>query len=496
MAALSDKAGFLIVANLVKYAVGFLLPMALVRLLTKEDYGTYQQLLLIGGLALSIMVLGLPTSIYYFYHHVPERRRPTLIAQTSLLLAASAALAALAVWLLSTPLAERFNNPALTALMPVYALYLLFFIAGEHFIAVLIAQDRYAMAVGFEVGETVVRVVVLLLPVALGWGLPGVIVGTAVYAALRWVVRTALVFFGRDRVRAEALHAPFVGAQLGYGVPIALSALAGSISAFFNRAIVAMFFTPAQYAIYAVGALEIPLDTIFQASVFNVLRASLPPLIRDGRHDEVIRILRESVRKLALVMLPGFVFLYGFAPQFITTLFTRNYAESVDVFRIYTLLMPLNMFVLSPIPQVFGRTRINLAIVIASAFVMAGLSWVLLKTVGFYGPAIAVVATQYLQTALFFGAAVRLLRAPPARLLPLGALGKIALACAAALAVALLVADPTPYRLANLAFDAAAFGAAFLAAAAALGVFTAGDRQLVRRWLARVLPGRHKPAAP
>ena len=74
MRSLSDKAALLIAANLTKYAVGFVLPMVLVRLLSRDDYGTYQQLVLIGNIANAVMVLGLPVSVYYFYHRRPERR--------------------------------------------------------------------------------------------------------------------------------------------------------------------------------------------------------------------------------------------------------------------------------------------------------------------------------------------------------------------------------------------------------------------------------------
>ncbi len=44
-------------------------------------------------------------------------------------------------------------------------------------------------------------------------------------------------------------------------------------------------------AIYSVGALEIPLDVIFQGSVANVLRASLPALVRDGNRREIVRVI-------------------------------------------------------------------------------------------------------------------------------------------------------------------------------------------------------------
>src|SRR5258707_15859945 len=91
MPSLSDKAALLILANTLKYAVGFALPMVLVRLLTQDDYGTYQQLSLIANFSTGIMVIVLPTSIYYFYHRksADPSGRPTLIAQTQLTLLSS-----------------------------------------------------------------------------------------------------------------------------------------------------------------------------------------------------------------------------------------------------------------------------------------------------------------------------------------------------------------------------------------------------------------------
>jgi hypothetical protein len=43
MRSLSGKAALLIAANVIKYVVGFVMPMVLVRLLTKEEYWTYLQ---------------------------------------------------------------------------------------------------------------------------------------------------------------------------------------------------------------------------------------------------------------------------------------------------------------------------------------------------------------------------------------------------------------------------------------------------------------------
>lgn len=488
MTSLSDKAGFLIVANFIKYAVGFVLPIVLVRMLSQSEYGTYQQMILIGTAAIGIMSLGLPTSVYYFYHLPPPERTPALIVQTSLLLAIAGAVATAAICFGAIPLADSVNNPSMAGLLKIYALSIAFMIASEHSVHFMIAQDRYLLAVGFETVESFVRVLVLLAPLWLGYGFAGLIVGLVLYAIARFVVRTAYLFGSGGMSFAGWPRFLFPAEQLAYSVPIALVSLTGLIGNTFNRGIVAASFTPEHYAIYSVGALEIPLDVIFQASVANVLRASLPSLVRDGNLVEVVRIVREAVRKLSIIVLPSFIFLFGHSHQFITLMFTQLYVESVPVFQIYLWLVPLHMFMLSPIPQIFGNTRLNLYIVLAMTAVLLFLSYALLKWVGFYGPALAVVASQYFGVAVYFFFVLRLTRTTLLRLLPLPGMLRVVAASLGALAVARITADLTASALLNFILAGAAFSAVFFLLGALIGVFTPDDRRLIRRWISKMLP--------
>lgn len=488
MISLSDRAGFLILANLIKYAVGFVMPMVLVRLLSQSDYGTYQQLVLVGNTALGVMVLGLPTSIYYFYHNVPEDRVPTLLAQTSVMLAMAGVAAALAIYLGAAPLAEMMNNRGMAGLLSIYAVSVAFMIASEHSVHFMIAQNRYTLAVGLEVAETFLRVAVLLAPLAMGLGFIGLIYGIVLYAVIRFLVRTAYLACGSGLRFQGWFQHTFAREQLNYSIPVALMFLTGLLAGAFNKGIVASTFTPAEYAIYAVGILEIPLDVIFQASVANVLRASLPPLVRDGNLVEVARLMRESMRKLAIIVLPSFVFLLGNAERFITLLFTARYAESVHVFQIYVWLVPLHMLVLSPIPQIFGKPRLNLYIVFCTAIMLVTLSYVLLKLVGFYGPALAVLISTYVTVTIYFVVVLKLTRATLSRLLPVASMIRVIGASLIALLASHLAQDLTHSGLLNLILAGAVFSAVFMPAAAALGVFTSGDYQLMRRWAAKAVP--------
>jgi O-antigen/teichoic acid export membrane protein len=489
VASLSDKAALLIVGNLFKYAVGFVLPMVLVRFLSQYDYGTYQQLNLVATFGTNLMVLGLPTSIYYFYHHRSDRAagRATLIAQTALMLLVAGTATALVVAVAAPALSVKMNDPALAHLLPLYALYIGLYIAGEHFTHVLISQNRYLPATSVELGETIFRVAALVILLSLGYGLRAIVLMFVAYAALRLAGRTFWLMRGKESMLRASPRQRFAREQLAYSLPLAAMMGVGVLGGLLDRAIVAVVFTPAMYAIYSVGALEIPLDSIFQASVLNVLRASLPALLSEGRIDEVVRIWRDSVRKLALIVVPCFVFLEFFSKRFITILFTMRYEQSVHVFRLYLLLLPLHALVLSVVPQVFGRTRLNFYAAATGVACNVVLSFILLRIIGILGPATALVCSSYVTSAVYFVVTMRLLKAGPRRLLPLSALGRTALAATLGAIPALWISGVAAGLL-SLAVGGLVFAAGYFVAGYPLGIFTESEYRMLRSWIRRVAP--------
>ncbi|MBI3776091.1 MAG: oligosaccharide flippase family protein [Gammaproteobacteria bacterium] len=493
MDSLSDKAGFLIVANLIKYAIGFLVPVAMVRLLNQHDYGTYQQVLLIGNAVIGVMVLGIPTSIYYFHHHTERGEQPVLALQTGVLLAGAGLIAGLVVALMSPWLAVRMNNPALQSLLHIYALYIGLFIACEYFMHWLVSENRYRAALGWESADTFMRATVLLLPLWLGFELTGVVIAAAVYAAVRFSARTGFIWRTvRGAVTGWTRHT-FARSQLRYSIPLGLTSCVGLINGLADRVLVAAYFSPAQFAIYAVGALEIPLDVIFQTSVANVLRATFPRLIREGNMTELVQVWRETVRKLALVVLPSFAFLLTFSHEFVVLLFTGDYAGSAGVFRIYLFLMPLQILVLSVIPQAFGRTRINLYLALISMIINLVLCVALIDIIGFYGAALSTVSVAYLMSGIYLRVAARLIGVRAMELLPLAALTRIGLSAAAAAVCAQLFRPASSIPSVDFIVPGMVFAIAYFAIAALLGAFTVGDRRLARRWILKLIPAYSGP---
>jgi O-antigen/teichoic acid export membrane protein len=480
---LSHRAGLLMASNAFKYAVGFVLQAVLVRLLSVTDYGSYQQLLLLGAIAVGVMPLGLPGSVYYFAHRVGPDRQRHLVGQTVLMLFGTGLLSALGLWLAAPSIARAMNNPALVTLIPLYCPYVLFFVASEAVIHILISHDHYRRAVVLEAVEAMVRAAILLVPLVLTGSVRTLVLSVSVYAVLRFVAFTSLVRPRPALPGSAAWGQSFLREQLAYGIPLAMSLLVTLLGNLLDKAIIAVSFGPKQYAIYSVGAIELPLDTIFQASVAAVLRATLPALARDGQTAEIARLLRAAVRKLSLIVLPAFVFMLAFSHDFVVLVFTPKYAESVQIFRLYLLLVPLHSVVLSPVPQAFGLTRINFYISLAGVVVKLVLSFVLLRTLGYYGPAAATVAANYFCALVYFLVILRLLRRSAATLLPWWTMAQVLLVAAAVAVPVHALVGWLGWGLAGFVLGGLLFTAGFLAASRLLRLLRPEDERMLRGWL-------------
>ena len=79
---LSKKILILIYGRAFSFLISLVIPIALTRLLLKEDYGTYQQLVMIYSVIQAILLLGIPQSLLYYYPRNGKETHPLLVIQT------------------------------------------------------------------------------------------------------------------------------------------------------------------------------------------------------------------------------------------------------------------------------------------------------------------------------------------------------------------------------------------------------------------------------
>ena len=95
---LSRRAIILIYGRAFSFFLSQLIPKFLSRLLLKEDYGSYQQLIVIYTIV-QFYLLGMPQSLLYYFPRREAEEHPLLIRQTwTILLLSSLAVAFLFGW--------------------------------------------------------------------------------------------------------------------------------------------------------------------------------------------------------------------------------------------------------------------------------------------------------------------------------------------------------------------------------------------------------------
>jgi O-antigen/teichoic acid export membrane protein len=418
---LAGDAASLAFGSLLSQGAILLTISAVARLVPKSDVGTYQQLSLVYWFTAPLLLGGIPAALMYFLPRARDRQElHDWIIRAYLLLAISGLVAAILTVLVRYPLASLMNNPQLAPALVLYAPYICFafLIAAASAVLVATGRARAAAAVNASVGVcTLVGVVAAALIAPNARALAA---GLSVAGGLA-AVGTFVIVARSLRVVPRWPSSPATSWMplLSFGLPLALGGLTARIGYQFDQVVVGANFPPAEFAVYALGAIELPLSLLMQQAVTNVLAPALATRWKEGDVDGMVALWREALRKMTLVVAPMFTYLMVEAADVIHIVYGPRYSESATIFRIYLLFLPLRIATWGLIPQAVGRTRINLVAgwIILPTNVIIALG--LVGPLGLKGPAFAAPAAAFVATIYYLVRIRRILSTPIRDLLPL-----------------------------------------------------------------------------
>lgn len=482
---LGGQAAVLAVGAMFSQAATLASLVVLTRLVSKPELGGYQQLWLIYGILSPFLVGGLPTALLYFLPRARSREDASKWVRDSYLILCCFGLASsLGVLLLRHQIAAALNNAALSRALLFYVPYPFFAFLTAAMPSALVASGRARLASALNATNGAVTVLVVVAAAAISPSTTSLAAGLSLSAAVVALVSTASV------VRALRIRRPVVWRSvawrplLTYGLPLALTQLAGMLGFQFDRLVVSNRFAPGDYAVYAVGAIEVPIAIVVQQAVNAVLVPALSRLHAEGGLSELVRQWQAAMRKTSLVVLPLFAFLVVMAGDVIGVLYGAKFGGSVPIFRAYLFLMPLRMATYGLITQAIGRTGINLSASLVMLGTNVALAIGLVFPLGLLGPAIstplAMLATVvYYLIRLRAVLSLRLGELLPWRLLTVNL--TISLVCAAPLLAVQELHTPAFVRL--LA-GCALFLPLYVAALRVTGRLTPAEWSLLRERLA------------
>ena len=166
-----------------------------------------------------------------------------------------------------------------------------------------------------------------------------------------------------------------------------------------DKLIIARLVGPALFAIYFIGTTDVPFMAMLLSAAGNGLLQQMAS--GDGTHASRIKMVNFSGALLARVVFPVFFFLFFFRAEFIEVVFSKTYLDSIPLFAISILSLPLRAYNYTSILQNLNRVNIiNLGAVLDLSIAIA-LAFPLYYWKGLPGVAFAFMISTYLQ-ALFY----------------------------------------------------------------------------------------------
>jgi O-antigen/teichoic acid export membrane protein len=126
--------------------------------------------------------------------------------------------------------------------------------------------------------------------------------------------------------------------QISFALPLGMMAIATLLLTQTDKFIINRYMGREAFAVYSVGAHQLPFATIIASSVANITFPLMALYQKEGRFADFVNLWRRAWLKTSVLFFPIFVFLMVTAEQFIVILFTEKYADAIPVFRIYLFL--------------------------------------------------------------------------------------------------------------------------------------------------------------
>lgn len=392
---LADKTIINILAKSGEAVLLLISSIVMVRYLSKEEYGTFLQIMLIMNTAIMFTFFGIPQSIYYFLHKTDNKA--SFVYRNIIIALILGGCASLIVLLFSDYFGRWFSNPLVYKYR--YVAVALVFLRGS-----IIIRDPLLISQGYLLLNSIVSIASNIL----FYG--PIIIATCFSVGLTHLFYILLITSGSDllcfiflmiwfiknlkyenNTSSETTEHISILEQLRYAIPIGISSYIGIIGRQIDQYIVSAFFSPQSFAVYSRGAMRIPVLSTIQYTVNDIMMPYYVKDYRDGKIEDLLSRYHLCVEKVAKINFPVFIFLFLTAPSLISLLYTDQYLGAVPVFRAYLFLLVINLTTFAIIPRASGQTKSIFYASLINVIANIVLSCLLVPILGAVGAAIATV---------------------------------------------------------------------------------------------------------
>jgi O-antigen/teichoic acid export membrane protein len=290
-------------------------------------------------------------SAFYFLSREPEKR-PFTIFNILLFNFIAGGLACLGLFFYPQFLGNIFKSEEMTRLAPEIGVVIWLWVFSTFLEIVALANQETRLAAAFIILAQFTKTVLMAGAVVFFSTVEAFLDAAIIQAVIQtgfllWYLNSRFPKFWKS------FSFPFFREQLIYALPFGMVGLVYTLQIDVHNYFVGHRFSEREFAIYAYGCFSLPLVGMLYESISGVMIPRMSELEAQGKKREMFLTTVSAMKKLAFAYFPLFVFMMIVAEEFITTLFTKDYAASVPIFRINLLLLPFYCLMIDPIARAF-----------------------------------------------------------------------------------------------------------------------------------------------
>lgn len=420
MASLVKSTIILGFARATNFALVFLGPILLVRILEPTIFGQYREFVAYSLIVISIAIFSIPSNLLYFIPSNPEKTR-ALVSHTHVIAFCMSVVASIAILLLGPVIKELTSFDFVVPL----AIYAVLFVNGNFLESYWIARKQPKYVFYYSTLRTTARLGAVLITAYCTRDVIAILSVMIIVELIRVVIVVWIAM--RSNLIALGVDWTLMKEQLQFITPVGLASTLQFIHQYIGQVAVSAQLGVLALAIYSVGSYKVPVVRIARSAVTDSI---FPDLVRHvaERDEGKLQLWKRGTTAYSVVIVPVFWLLLWYADTLIPIVFTPEYAEAVPIFRVLLCVILLETVEFTSPLRAANRTQDLLVgglLLLGTNVLCMALFFRNFPSVAILGPAVGVVAGYIVERVYLAWRAMRVYNLDLRNVLPWRDLAKI-----------------------------------------------------------------------
>ncbi|HPJ79239.1 MAG TPA: oligosaccharide flippase family protein [Prolixibacteraceae bacterium] len=352
------QAFWIVMGSLTTLGISLLSVAILSRYFSKEEYGTYRQIIYVYNTLMIVFTAGLPNVFSFYLPRYSLAQGKEIVFRISTILFYTGCVFSVFLFMFSGVIADILRNPELSRGLKYFSPVPALLLPTLGIEGIFSTYQKTPYIALYNVITKILLLVMVVFPVIFisadyltaiwGW-----IAASVVILVITW-------FFKSIPFRGVAMEKPdlTLAEMLKFSLPLVTASIAGVTYWAANQFYVSRIFGPAVFAEFSNGFVEIPLVGMITGATSNVLMPLFSRLVHEKSEvSQITGLWRSALEKSAILIYPVVVFFLFFAREVVTLVYSGAYAVSVRYFLTAMSLNFFNIIIFAPLLISLGETR-------------------------------------------------------------------------------------------------------------------------------------------